>query len=108
MPVNPDDRVRAEPVRDVYSVTRVNREVRVQVERGRSGSGCARVQTASGASCAVWRGSPVAVGARFSRLSVSPPGAFRPRGFPPLAGGGGGGARRAAAGAVKRGANRGT
>ena len=34
MPVNPDDRVRAEPVRDVYSVTRVNREVRVLLERG--------------------------------------------------------------------------
>jgi exodeoxyribonuclease VII large subunit len=34
MPVNPDDRARAEPVRDVYSVTRVNREVRVLLERG--------------------------------------------------------------------------
>src|SRR6202023_1046707 len=34
MPVNPDDRARAEPVRDVYSVTRVNREVRMLLERG--------------------------------------------------------------------------
>lgn len=34
MPINPDDRVRAEPAREVYSVTRVNREVRVLLERG--------------------------------------------------------------------------
>ncbi len=34
MPVNPDDRAQADPVRDVYSVTRVNREVRVLLERG--------------------------------------------------------------------------
>jgi len=34
MPVNPDDRAQADPVRDVYSVTRVNREVRVLIERG--------------------------------------------------------------------------
>ena len=34
MPVNPDDRARAEPVREVYSVTRLNREVRVLLERG--------------------------------------------------------------------------
>src|SRR6202158_3224379 len=34
MPINPDDRARAEPARDVYSVTRLNREVRVLLERG--------------------------------------------------------------------------
>ncbi|HXN79524.1 MAG TPA: exodeoxyribonuclease VII large subunit [Steroidobacteraceae bacterium] len=34
MPINPDDRAWAEPARDVYSVTRVNREVRVLLERG--------------------------------------------------------------------------
>ena len=34
MPVNPEDRARAAPARDVYSVTRVNREVRALLERG--------------------------------------------------------------------------
>src|SRR2546429_2139863 len=34
MPVNPDDRARAAPAREVYSVTRVNREVRALLERG--------------------------------------------------------------------------
>ncbi|TLY96460.1 MAG: exodeoxyribonuclease VII large subunit, partial [Gammaproteobacteria bacterium] len=34
MPVIPDDRARAAPAREVYSVTRVNREVRALLERG--------------------------------------------------------------------------
>jgi len=34
MPINPDDRAGLAPVREVYSVTRVNREVRVLLERG--------------------------------------------------------------------------
>ncbi len=34
MPINPDDRAAPAPVRDVYSVTRLNREVRVLLERG--------------------------------------------------------------------------
>src|SRR5256886_1809394 len=34
MPINPDDRARAAPARDVYSVSRVNREVRALLERG--------------------------------------------------------------------------
>src|SRR6266403_171295 len=37
MPVNPEDRARAAPARDVYSVTRVNREVRALLERGLGG-----------------------------------------------------------------------
>ena len=34
MPINPDERAAPAPVRDVYSVTRLNREVRVLLERG--------------------------------------------------------------------------
>ena len=34
MPINPDERTAPAPVRDVYSVTRLNREVRVLLERG--------------------------------------------------------------------------
>ena len=34
MPVKPEDRARAAPARDVYSVTRVNREARALLERG--------------------------------------------------------------------------
>src|SRR5438270_5712356 len=34
MPVSPDDRARAAAAREVYSVTRVNREVRALLERG--------------------------------------------------------------------------
>ena len=37
MPVIPEDRASAAPARDVYSVTRLNREVRVLLERGLGG-----------------------------------------------------------------------
>ncbi len=36
MPINPDDRAGPAPAREVYSVTRVNREVRALLERGLS------------------------------------------------------------------------